>query len=147
MLDFSKPMETTPKNAPVVLVIEDDAPIRHIIEYFLRQEGFRVEGAGSAEEGLALARRTPPSLILLDLSLPGLDGSAAVALAREDPRLRDVPVILVSGQAPDDLGTSAAITGAVDFLAKPFGRSDLVRRVRQWTDRLAESAPHQACSM
>ncbi|MBI2901143.1 MAG: response regulator [Planctomycetes bacterium] len=127
---------------PLVLVIEDDPPILHIIAFFLRQAGFRVEGARFAEEGIASARRTPPSLILLDLTLPDLDGLTAAALLREDPRLADVPILLVSGQAADELRVKAAITGAVDFLAKPFTRADLVRRARRWTAARAGSATH-----
>lgn len=117
-----------------ILVIDDEPALLGIVRHLLRQAGFRVHAASSAREGLALARLDPPALILLDLSLPDLDGVGAARRLKEDPELADVPVVLLSGRGLEELDAKVAVTGAMDFLAKPFNGSDLVRRVRRWTE-------------
>lgn len=95
--------ETSPDDdrwAPTVLVCEDDAATRAVIEELLRSHGYRVVGAASGEEALDLARRETPDAVLMDLTLPGLDGWSTVAALGADERTRDVPVVIVSGAQP-----------------------------------------------
>ena len=82
-----------------VLIVEDDATMRHALESMLHSEGYVVVGLGSANEALTyLATSTPPRLILLDLQLPDVQGDAFYTTIREDPVLATVPVIVFTGQ-------------------------------------------------
>lgn len=117
-----------------ILVVDDEPALLGIVGYLLRRAGFRVHAARTAREGLALARLDPPTLILLDLSLPDFDGLEVARRMKDDPELVDVPVVLLSGRGLEELDAKVSIAGAIDFIEKPFQASDLVRRVRHWTD-------------
>ncbi len=113
---------------PLVLVVEDRPSIRQLLKIALSREGFRVEDAATAGEGLARMRSEPPDVVLLDLLLPGARGEGFIAEMRRQPQVRHVPVIVLSGME-DGLAASVA-AGAQDFLAKPFDLDELTRRVR-----------------
>ncbi len=112
----------------LVLVVEDRASIRQLLHLALGREGFRVDEAATAEEGLARVRAEPPDVVLLDLLLPGGCGDSFIGAMRRLPAARHVPVIVLSG-IEGGLATSRA-AGAQDFLAKPFDLDELARRVR-----------------
>jgi|BEDMetMinimDraft_2_1075160.scaffolds.fasta_scaffold10549_2 DNA-binding response OmpR family regulator len=115
--------------APLVLVVEDRASIRQLLDIALTEEGFRVVGAATAEEGLAAAKAEPPDVVLLDLLLPGPGGEALAFALRRLPGLHRVPIVVLSGL---DGGLEAArAVGAQDFVAKPFDLRDLVARIRR----------------
>jgi CheY-like chemotaxis protein len=112
-----------------IVIIDDDAEMRLVVGEILKQEGFVIESFGDAGEALRHLRRAPlPSLILLDLSLPGVDGAAFRARQLADPRLARVPVIVVS--ADPDGAHIAERLGAVDFVAKPFPPEELLHVVQ-----------------
>ena len=98
-----------------VLVCEDDPSTRAVIMELLRSQGYRVVGAGSAEEALTLASRQTPAAVLMDLTLPGQDGWTAISALRADERTRDVPVIVISGTEPGQVPTDV-----VAWLTKPL---------------------------
>jgi CheY-like chemotaxis protein len=103
MVESSPGPEAPPENdgsVPTVLVCEDDAGTRAVITELLHSHGYRVLGAASGEEALTLARQQIPDAVLMDLTLPGLDGWAAIAALGADERTRDVPVVIVSGTDP-----------------------------------------------
>jgi len=107
-----------------VLVIDDEADSRVLMTHYLRDFGCQVIEAGSAQEGLALAREHRPDLITLDLMMPEMDGWEALERMKEDPDLRDIPVVVASIVAGEDRGR---VLGAVDLLRKPIEREDLLR--------------------
>ena len=113
---------------PLVLVVEDRASIRQLLHVALSREGFRVDEAATADEGLARVRVEPPDVVLLDLLLPGRCGDSFIVAMRRLPAARDVPVIVLSGIEGGLAASRAA--GAQDFLAKPFDLDELARRVR-----------------
>jgi CheY-like chemotaxis protein len=100
-----------------VLVIDDDASARDLIARFLRREGFGVIEATGGEEGLRLAREHRPSVITLDVVMPGMDGWTVLGLLQGDPELADTPVILLT--MTDDRNLGYAL-GASEFLTKPI---------------------------
>ena len=103
VVDSAVEPETTPdddRSVPTVLVCEDDASTRAVITELLRSHGYRVVGAASGEEALIQARQQAPDAVLMDLTLPGLDGWAAIAALGADERTHDVPVLIVSGTHP-----------------------------------------------
>lgn len=113
---------------PLVLVVEDRPSVRHLLEVALAQEGMRIASVANADDAWAVARVTPPDIVLLDLLLPGSRGDVFLRALRELPATRQTPVIVLSG-VEGGLATSRA-AGAQDFLAKPFDLRQLLERVR-----------------
>src|SRR5262249_53491438 len=106
-----------------VLVVDDDAAVRDLLERFLVREGFGVVTAASGEEGLRLARELGPEGITLDVLMPGMDGWTALAQLKSDPTLADIPVVMLT--LVDDRGLGYAL-GAADYLTKPVDRERLL---------------------
>jgi DNA-binding response OmpR family regulator len=112
-----------------VLIIEDELNIRDLIETFLSKNGFVTVGVESAELGLKKIPVLKPSLILLDIQLPNMDGLEACRRIRQDPRAKNIPIILVSVQSSDIHKIIGLESGADDFVAKPFNPAELLARV------------------
>lgn len=111
---------------PTVLVIEDDPLAARLLERQLEPEGYDVAIAHHGLEGLKLARTTPPSLVLLDLMLPGLDGFEVLSRLRSEPGTAGIPVIIVTAKSQATDRQTATRVGANAFLSKPFQRSELL---------------------
>jgi two-component system OmpR family response regulator len=110
-----------------ILLVEDEEPIRDLVQTALRFTGFTVESAASGPEGLALARNDAWHLLILDVNLPGIDGFALIRKLREGGD--DVPVIFLTARDdPSDLREGFS-GGGDDYLTKPFSLEELVLRV------------------
>lgn len=121
-------MEPIPR-VPLVLVVEDRASIRHLLEIALGQEGMRVVAVATANEALECAAEQVPDLVLVDLLLSGRRGDALISALRALPNGDQIPVIVLSGIEGGLAASRAA--GAQDFLAKPFDVYELLARVRR----------------
>ncbi|MDQ7988111.1 MAG: response regulator [Candidatus Dactylopiibacterium sp.] len=124
-------------NAPEgtrVLVIDDSPTVLASFRKTLRSAGYVVDGATDAEQGLAIAHETRPSLIFLDIVLPGMNGFAALRQLRRDPELHDVPVIMISGNEHATEQFFGARIGADDFMKKPFSRLEIFARIERLLD-------------
>jgi CheY-like chemotaxis protein len=106
-----------------VLVVDDEEPVRDLMQRFLVKEGFRVVTAPGGEEGLRLARELKPDAITLDVMMPGMDGWAVLAALKADPETADIPVVMVT--IVDDKNMGYAL-GATDYLTKPVDRNRLL---------------------
>jgi len=111
----------------LVLVIEDEAPIRHFLRAFLESQGFRFLEAQTGEEGLGLAASHQPDVILLDLGLPGLDGLDVIRRIRQ---WTPTPILVLSARGKEKDKIDALDAGADDYLTKPFGVGELAARMR-----------------
>jgi two-component system response regulator RpaA len=120
-------MEMEPAN---ILVIEDDDIVARTIERSLRGEEFRVDLASSGVEGLKVARRNRPDLIILDVIMPGMDGFAVCREIRADPVLTNIPVLFLTAKIKDEDKIAGFNVGADDYLCKPFNIDELMLRVR-----------------
>jgi two-component system, cell cycle response regulator DivK len=103
-----------------ILVVEDNPLNLKLMLITLQHNGFDVVTARSGEEGVAVATRTPPDLILMDLQLPGISGQEALRLLRDDERSRDVPVVAVTAFAMKDDRERAIEAGFDGYIAKPI---------------------------
>ncbi len=112
---------------PVVLVIEDELPIRKFIRATLTHQHFQLIEAATGQEGVALAASHRPELVLLDLGLPDLDGLKVIAALRE---WTTVPIIVISARGKEQNKVAALDAGADDYLTKPFGVGELMARIR-----------------
>ncbi len=106
-----------------VLVIDDEAAVRDLMQRFLTKEGFRVVTAPGGEEGLRRARELRPDAITLDVMMPGMDGWAVLSALKADRDLADIPVVMLT--IVDDKNLGYAL-GAADYLTKPIDRERLV---------------------
>lgn len=112
-----------------VLIVEDDPDSRYVYELYLTHKGFRVRQAGSGEEGLALAREARPDVILMDISIPGLDGWEVTRRLQDDPETRDIPVIAITAHAfPEDRDRSRRV-GCRGFLTKPCDPKEVLNEI------------------
>lgn len=112
---------------PLILVIDDEAQIRKLLEITLHTSDFKVKEAASAKEGLALAKNSNPDLILLDLGLPDESGHLVLTKLRE---WFTKPIIILSVQSSEENIIRALDNGANDYLVKPFRTGELLARIR-----------------
>ncbi len=104
---------------PLVLVVDDYADARAMYAAWLQVSGYRVMEASTAGEALAFVRTETPAAILMDLSLPGLDGLEATRRLKADPRTARVPVIAITGHVERHVAETARAAGCDAFLVKP----------------------------
>jgi len=112
-----------------ILVVDDNAAILAVVAHTLAAAGWRPLTASTALDALALARRERPDLILMDVMMPGLEGSVASSLMHEIEELSEVPVLLMSALPEEELRERASEAGAAGFLAKPFRKDRLIELV------------------
>lgn len=119
---------------PTVLIADDDPEIVRLLALTLRQEGLRLLSAEDGASALQLARAERPALILMDWQMPKLDGLAVCRALRaeEDPRLRDVSVVLITAQTGPENTAAGFEAGVTDYLTKPFTPPQVRARVRTW---------------
>lgn len=122
-----------------ILVIDDEAPIRRFLRVALEAEGYGVIEAGTAREGLAMAAREAPALVVLDLGLPDADG---LSVLRDLRGWSPVPVLILSVRADESDKVEALDAGAQDYVVKPFGVKEFLARIRGLLrDRSTEVVP------
>jgi len=113
----------------MVLVVEDDPGIQLTVRLSLEVGGFAVEVVSSAEEALDVIDDVAPSAILLDISLPGMDGWAFLERLRSDGRLAQVGVVVMSAHVSHEVAAQAEAAGAAGHLSKPFDVDELIETV------------------
>ena len=113
-------------NAARVLVIDDDADIRGLVTELLGRAGHEVEGAADGRLGLRAFHKSQPDLVVLDVSMPELDGWQTLERIRD---LSDVPVLMLTARGDELERVRGLKAGADDYVVKPFGRQELVARV------------------
>lgn len=115
--------------APLILVVDDVGDNREMYAEFLEYEGYQVAQARTGVEALALAQTVAPALIVMDLSMPGMDGWEATRRLKADARMTSIPVLVVSAHALGGTEERAREAGADGFLTKPCLPEDLSAKV------------------
>lgn len=125
-----------------VLIVEDDPDIAESLRYNLHREGLEPRLAASGEKGLseALNEQNPPTLIILDIMLPGMSGLDLCRRLRREPSTRRTPIILLTAKAAEADRVVGLDLGADDYITKPFSMRELLARVRSVLRRVDESA-------
>lgn len=118
-----------PQTKRVVLVIEDDAPLRRMITRFLGAAGYDICEAADGAAGLAIAREQRPDLVLLDLMMPGLDGWQVLQRLKGEAETAGLPVIVLTASVGASLSERALRLGAARYLVKPLDTRILVQTV------------------
>lgn len=115
---------------PRVLVVEDEAHIRELIQLHLGLEGFEIDVVGDGQDALVRAGSESFDLIILDLMLPGVDGISIARVVRREGPNQDVPILMLTARREESDKVLGLESGADDYLAKPFGIRELVARAR-----------------
>jgi len=123
-------MTSVPPDAQLVLVVEDYSDAREMVAEYLEEVGFRVKVARNGAEALQAAGDHHPDVILMDLSLPVMDGWEATRRLKGDARTRDIPVMALSGHVSLSHAEVAREAGADDFVTKPCMPEELEARIR-----------------
>jgi FixJ family two-component response regulator len=138
-MDFAKKpnqesqSSAVPRAAPIVFVVDDDISVRESLELMIRYAGWKPETFATAQEFLARPRPRAPSCLVLDVTLPdlnGLDLQERVAVNRPD-----MPIIFITGFGDVPMTVKAMKAGAIEFLTKPFGDDALLAAIRTAIDR------------
>jgi two-component system, cell cycle response regulator DivK len=114
-----------------ILVIEDQEDNRRILRYLLKSGDYEVLEALTGEDGVALAERECPDLILMDIQLPGLDGYEATRRIKGNPALRHIPIIVVTSYALSGDDVKAFEAGCDAYVTKPFSPRQLLAKIQQ----------------
>lgn len=117
-------------NKPLVLVVEDEAPLVTLLRYNLEREGFQVCEAGDGEEAMVQIAERRPDLVLLDWMLPLVSGIEVCRRIRRSPETRSLPVVILTARGEESDRVRGLDSGADDYVVKPFSPSELVARVR-----------------
>ena len=113
-----------------VLVVEDEEDIMEVIRFNLEKEGYEVHQALSGEKALQVIENNLPSLVLLDLMLPGINGLDLCRIFKQNDRTKAIPVIMLTAKSEDADIVAGLEMGAEDYITKPFSPRGLVARVR-----------------
>jgi two-component system phosphate regulon response regulator PhoB len=123
-----------------ILVVDDEPEAVELVEFNLKQAGFEVVTAADGSEALKKARAGLPSLILLDLMLPEVDGLEVCKMLRRDPATAQIPIIMLTAKAGEIDRVLGLELGADDYVTKPFSPRELVLRVRKLLERRQNAA-------
>jgi two-component system phosphate regulon response regulator PhoB len=115
---------------PLILVVEDEAPLVTLLRYNLEGAGFEVADAPDGEEALLAISERKPDLILLDWMLPLVSGLEVCRQIRRKPETRDIPIIMLTARGEEEDRIRGLDNGADDYITKPFSPSELLARVR-----------------
>jgi DNA-binding response OmpR family regulator len=121
-----------------ILIVEDEANIASFVTLYLQKAGYSVDRASTGQEGLDIAARQPPALILLDLNLPDMDGLDVCRKVRADSQ---VPILMLTARDDDVDKIVGLEVGADDYLTKPFNPRELVARIRSILRRASTPPP------
>ena len=124
-----------------ILIIEDEPDIAESLRYNFEREGFKVSIAESGEKGLRLAldKQLPPSLVILDLMLPGMSGLELCRRLRREPPTRKTPIIMLTAKVTEADKVTGLELGADDYIIKPFSVKEVLARVRAVLRRVDDS--------
>ncbi len=118
------------KNNPIILVVEDEAAIREMLNFSLGRAGFEVCEAADARQAQDAINKSVPDLVLLDWMLPGISGVDLANKIRQSSRTRDLPIIMLTACGEEESKIKGLEAGADDYVTKPFSTQELIARIR-----------------
>jgi DNA-binding response OmpR family regulator len=116
--------------ATMILIVDDQRDNRDMLEAMLQQEGYRTTQAAGGMEAMDLIANEAPQLILLDVSMPDMDGYAVASLLKADPKTASIPIIMVTAHTGRGARVVGLHTGVEDYLTKPVDAPELLLKVR-----------------
>lgn len=128
-------IKTMPQEVRKILIIEDEFPMRYLIEYQLKQNGYEVCLAKDGPDGLRAIAHNRPDVVLLDVMMPGMDGFEVCTQIKNNPETADIPVIFVTASEVLDYRLRAFDVGAAEYMTKPFRAEELVQQITAVIER------------
>ncbi|MTI87337.1 MAG: response regulator transcription factor [Balneolaceae bacterium] len=122
-----------------ILVVDDEKDLLDLIEYNLKKEGFGVLKAENGEEGIKVARKHKPDLVLLDIMMPKMDGLKAVEIMRNDDDLKSIPIIFLTARSDEKTEIEGLDKGGDDYITKPISTTKLISRIKAVMRRFDET--------
>jgi two-component system phosphate regulon response regulator PhoB len=129
------------KNDIRILVVDDEPDVLELVVYHLEKEAYRVDVADTGDKALKMARENLPSLLVLDLMLPGINGLEICRLLKRDPKTRDIPILMLTARAAEEDRIKGLELGAHDYVTKPFSPRELLLRIKNLL-RLTGKSPN-----
>ena len=129
------------KNDIRILVVDDEPDVLELVVYHLEKEAYRVDVADTGDKALKMARENLPSLLVLDLMLPGINGLEICRLLKREPKTRDIPILMLTARAAEEDRIKGLELGAHDYVTKPFSPRELVLRIKNLL-RLTGKSPN-----
>ncbi len=117
-----------------ILLIEDNKVNRRLAEFLLRSRGYQVREAATASEAFDMLKRERPDLIVMDIQLPGMDGLEATRKLKQDPAMRDIPVIAVTSYAMAGDRERALAAGCIGYITKPIDKVIFIGEIADCLD-------------
>lgn len=115
-----------------ILIIDDEANTRHLLTLLFEKQGYHIIGLDSAVDIIRSVEKNEPDLIVMDLSMPDIDGIAALKISRQSEQCLKIPIIILTGKHDIDTKLTALKLGATDYLTKPFQKNELLYRVQNF---------------
>ncbi|HKJ31770.1 MAG TPA: response regulator transcription factor [Balneolales bacterium] len=130
-----------PKNT--ILVVDDEQDLLDLIEYNLMKEGYNVLTADNGLDGIKIAKKNNPDLILLDIMMPRMDGLEVCDLLKEDDNLKDTPVVFLTARGDEKTEVKGLDMGADDYLTKPISTTKLISRINAVLRRAQDNGKNE----
>lgn len=121
--------------AITVLIIDDAVHIRRLVARMLEQAGFKTLEAPDGLQGLQLLKEHQPDIVTCDISMPLMDGHEFLSVVRNDPKIRNIPIIIVTAIGQEEDAAKATAMGANAYLTKPFSSSHLIETIRNQVEK------------
>ncbi|MGB5688475.1 MAG: hybrid sensor histidine kinase/response regulator, partial [Woeseiaceae bacterium] len=131
VVEIKKAAPTPSDDRPLALVVDDSITVRRVTERFLQRNGVRVETAKDGLDAISVMQDHKPDVILLDIEMPRMDGYEFASHVRNDPRVADVPIIMITSRVGDKHRARAIELGVNDYLGKPYQDSQLLDAIRR----------------
>ena len=128
------------KNDIRILVVDDEPDVLELVVFHLEKQQYKVAVADTGDKALKIARENLPSMLILDLMLPGINGLEICRLLKRDPKTRNIPILMLTARAAEEDRVKGLELGAHDYGTKPFSPRELVLRVKNLL-RLSEESP------
>jgi chemosensory pili system protein ChpA (sensor histidine kinase/response regulator) len=134
VVELKKAAPKPSDDRPLALVVDDSITVRRVTERFLQRNGLRVETAKDGLDAISVMQDHKPDVILLDIEMPRMDGYEFASHVRNDPRVADVPIIMITSRVGDKHRARAIELGVNDYLGKPYQDSQLLDAIRRQLD-------------
>ena len=128
------------KNDIRILVVDDEPDVLELVVFHLEKQQYKVAVADTGDKALKMARKDLPSMLILDLMLPGINGLEICRLLKRDPKTRNIPILMLTARAAEEDRVKGLELGAHDYVTKPFSPRELVLRIKNLL-RLTEKSP------
>ena len=129
-MSTTSPTDDAPPARPLVLVVDDDSDTRELCDYLLERAGYERAVAASGEEAVSILETRTPQLIVLDLSMPGMDGWSVAAMVRKHEQTARIPILVMTG-LNQSIENAARRAGATGFLLKPLDPKSFIKEVKR----------------